>query len=118
MFVQQHIAPNHPASNQLCFANYVQCRTSGVYALHDSPLVTPSVVAIKRSLLFGKSCSPTLPASDRSPEICKMIASLVKVPSAVLFPCTGETISVVDKSAASVPICLILVPLLVPFSVD
>ena len=47
-----------------------------------------------------------------------MIASLVKVPSAVLFPCTGETISVVDKSAASVPICLILVPLLVPFSVD
>ena len=47
-----------------------------------------------------------------------MIASLVKVPSAVLFPCSGETISVVDKSAASVPICLVLVPLLVTPSLD
>ena len=47
-----------------------------------------------------------------------MIASLVKVPSAVLFPCSGETISVVDKSAASVPICLVLVALLVPLFVD
>ena len=47
-----------------------------------------------------------------------MIASLVKVPSAVLFPCSGKTISVVDKSAASVPICLVLVPLVVPLAVE